>query len=197
MDALLEAETESLVPMLNEKILEHFNRIIDRPHRAMLTPDFRFSITQEIGSNGERVDVNQSTGQRQITSLVFIASLVSLAQERAKIPTILRGLSGAAYPMVMDSPFGQLSTRFRKGIAEIVPFLAPQVILFASSEQYFGMTGAVSDQLENSNRIGKRYYLTYHAPSHSPDASDELNIGGQRLQQYFQADEECTEIREI
>jgi DNA sulfur modification protein DndD len=197
MDALLEAETESLVPMLNQKIHEHFDRIIDRPHRAELTPDFRFSITQEIGSNGERVDVNQSTGQRQITSLVFIASLVSLAQERAKIPTILRGLSGAAYPMVMDSPFGQLSTRFRKGIAEIVPFLAPQVILFASSEQYFGMTGAVSDQLENSNRIGKRYYLTYHAPSHSPDASDELNIGGQRLQQYFQADEECTEIREI
>jgi DNA sulfur modification protein DndD len=197
MDALLEAETESLVPMLNQKIHEHFDRIIDRPHRAMLTPDFRFSITQEVGNNGERVDVNQSTGQRQITSLVFIASLVSLAQERSKIPTILRGLSGASYPMVMDSPFGQLSTRFRKGIAEIVPFLAPQVILFASSEQYFGMTGAVSDQMENSNRIGKRYYLTYHAPSHSPDASDELVIGGQRLQQYFQADEECTEIREI
>lgn len=197
IDSLLEAETESLVPMLNQKIREHFDRIIDRPHRAMLTPDFRFSITQEIGSNGERVDVNQSTGQRQITSLVFIASLVSLAQERAKIPTILRNLSGAAYPMVMDSPFGQLSTRFRKGIAEIVPFLAPQVILFASSEQYFGMTGAVSDQLENSNRIGKRYYLTYHAPSHSPDASDELVIGNRRLQQYFQADEERTEIKEI
>lgn len=197
MDALLEAETESLVPMLNRKIHEHFDRIIDRPHRAELTADFRFSITQEIGSNGERVDVNQSTGQRQITSLVFIASLVSLAQERAKIPTILRGLSGAAYPMVMDSPFGQLSTRFRKGIAEIVPFLAPQVVLFASSEQYFGMTGAVSEQLENSHRIGKRYYLTYHAPSHSKDASDELVIGSQRLQQYFQADEECTEIREI
>lgn len=197
MDALLEAETESLVPMLNKKIREHFDRIIDRPHRAELTPDFRFSITQEIGSNGERVDVNQSTGQRQITSLVFIASLVSAAQERAEIPTILRGLSGAAYPMVMDSPFGQLSTRFRKGIAEIVPFLAPQVVLFASSEQYFGMTGAVSEQLENSQRIGKRYYLTYHAPTHSKDASDELVIGNQRLQQYFQADEECTEIREI
>ena len=197
MDALLEAETESLVPMLNQKIHEHFNRIIDRPHRAELTQDFRFSITQEIGSKGERVDVNQSTGQRQITSLVFIASLVSLAQERAKIPTILRGLSGAAYPMVMDSPFGQLSTRFRKGIAEIVPFLAPQVVLFASSEQYFGMTGAVSDQLENSKRIGKRYYLTYHAPTHSKDASDELVIGNQRLQQYFQADEERTEIKEI
>jgi DNA sulfur modification protein DndD len=185
------------VPMLNQKIHEHFDRIIDRPHRAELTPDFRFSITQEIGSNGERVDVNQSTGQRQITSLVFIASLVSLAQERAKIPTILRGLSGAAYPMVMDSPFGQLSTRFRKGIAEIVPFLAPQVVLFASSEQYFGMTGAVSNQLENSHRIGKRYYLTYHAPSNFKDASDELVIGGLRLQQYLQAEEECTEIKEI
>jgi DNA sulfur modification protein DndD len=197
MDALLEAETESLVPMLNQKIDEHFNRIIDRPHRAKLTTDFRFSITQEIGTQGQTVDVNQSTGQRQITSLVFIASLVSLAQERSKIPTILRGLSGAGYPMVMDSPFGQLSTRFRRGIAELVPYLAPQVVLFASAEQYFGMTGAVSDEMENSNRIGRRYYLTYHAPSHASDAADELVIGNQRLQQYFHADEECTEIKEI
>lgn len=197
IDTLLEAETEGLVPMLNQKIREHFDRIIDRPHRAELTPDFRFSITQEIGANGERTDVNQSTGQRQITSLIFIASLVSLARERAKIPTILRGLSGADYPMVMDSPFGQLSTRFRKGIAEIVPYLAPQVVLFASSEQYFGMTGAVSEQLENSQRIGKRYYLTYHAPTHSGDISDELVIGERRFQQYFKADEELTEIMEI
>ena len=60
-----------------------------------------------------------------------------------------------------------------------------------------GTLGAVSEQLENSQRIGKRYYLTYHAPSHSPDASDELVIGGQRFQQYFQAEDESTEIREI
>jgi DNA sulfur modification protein DndD len=59
------------------------------------------------------------------------------------------------------------------------------------------MTGAVSDQMENSNRIGRRYYLTYHAPSHASDAADELVIGNQRLQQYFHADEECTEIKEI
>jgi DNA sulfur modification protein DndD len=197
IDSLLEAETEDLVPMLNEKIRKHFDRIIDRPHRAELTTDFRFSVTQEIGSNGDRVDVNQSTGQRQITSLIFIASLVALAQERKKIHTILRDLSGADYPMVMDSPFGQLSTRFRKGIAEIVPFLAPQVVLFASSEQYFGMTGAVSEQLEQSKRIGKRYYLTYHAPSNSEDASEELLLNGKCYRQYFQSDEERTEIIEI
>jgi DNA sulfur modification protein DndD len=197
VDALLELETEDLVPKLNEKIEKHFERIIDRPHRAELTSDFRFSITQEIGSNGDRVDVNQSTGQRQITSLIFIASLVSLAQERKEIRTILYGLSGADYPMVMDSPFGQLSTRFRKGIAEIVPFLAPQVVLFASSEQYFGMTGAVSEQLENSKRIGKRYYLTYHAPSNPEDASEELQLNGKCYRQYFQSDEERTEILEI
>ena len=197
IDAILEAETESLIPMLNQEFDRHFDRIIDRPHRAELTKDFRFCITEEVGPSGERDVVNQSTGQRQITSLVFIASLVSLAQERAKIPTILRGLSGAAYPMVMDSPFGQLSTRFRKGIAEIVPFLAPQVILFASAEQYFGKTGAVSDQLENSNRIGKRYYLSYHAPALPKDATEELDIGAQHYQLYFQSDDKRTEIVEI
>jgi DNA sulfur modification protein DndD len=197
IDQILEAETEDLVPMLNLKIQEHFDRIIDRPHNAELNQEFRFSITEEVGPNGERDTVHQSTGQRQLTALIFIASLVALAQERAKIPTILRGLSGASYPMVMDSPFGQLSTRFRRGIAEILPFLAPQVILFASKEQYFGMANAVSDKMEQSNRIGKRYYLAYHGPGPLTEAGEVLELNGKSYQLYYPSEEKKTEIKEV
>lgn len=197
IEKMLEVETEDLVPMLNEKITEHFSRIIDRDYQAKLTTDYRLSITQKMGPDGERVDVNQSTGQRQITSLVFIASLIALARERSEIPTILRNLSGAEYPMVMDSPFGQLSTRFRSGIAQLVPYLAPQVVLFASREQYFGVANAVSEQLDGSGRIGKRYYLTYHAPNLPQGRMDCLVVEGQEFQLYFESEEEFTEIREI
>jgi len=197
IDQILQFETEDLVPMLNRKIQKHFDRIIDRPHKAELTSSFRFSITEEVGGDGERDTVHQSAGQRQLTALIFIASLVELAQERARIPTIVSGVSGAAYPMVMDSPFGQLSTRFRRGLAEILPFLAPQVVIFASTEQYFGTTNAVAKAMENSNRIGKRYYLSYHGPSLPKDAGDHLAVNGNSYQMYYLSDEKQTEIKEI
>ena len=96
--------------------------------------------------------------------------------------------------MVMDSPFGQLSKRFREGVSRWIPDLAPQVVIFASSTQY---EGAVADVLRESKRIGKRYYLSYHGPHLQPDARQELVVEGQHLDQYFESPEEYTEIIEI
>jgi DNA sulfur modification protein DndD len=148
------------------------------------------------GTKGSQleVDVALSTGQRQVTSLVFIASLVSLARRRAEIPTILKGLSGSEYPMVMDSPFGQLSLQFREGVAKWIPGLAPQVVIFASSTQY---EGPVAEVLRKARRVGKRYYLCYHGPKLAVNARSELALEGKLLEQYVEAKEEHTEIREV
>ena len=148
----------------------------------------------ESGDEGPTTDVAQSTGQRQITSLVFIASLVALARQRGKIPTILRGLSGAEYPMVMDSPFGQLSTRFRSGVARWIPNLAPQVIILVSHTQF---EGPVADELKKSKKVGKRYYLAYHGRELPKAAEQELQINKARVQVYFEAKEEHTQICEL
>ena len=195
---ILAFEIEDLRPILNEEINRHFKKIIDRGYWAELSEDFVLSIRKNVsvddGENDHVLDVAQSTGQRQVTSLVFIASLVSLARRRAEIPTILKGLTGAEYPMVMDSPFGQLSTRFREGVSRWIPDLAPQVVIFASSTQY---EGAVAGVLRESKRVGKRYYLSYHGPHLQPDARQELVVEGQHLDQYFESPEEYTEIIEI
>jgi DNA sulfur modification protein DndD len=199
LEKMLRYETEDLRPVLNQEIDQHFRKIIDRGYWVELSPDFKLTIKKTLDLEGvegtalER-DVALSTGQRQILSLVFVASLVALARKRADIPTILKGLSGAEYPMVMDSPFGQLGVMFREGVAKWVPDLAPQVVIFVSSTQY---EGAVAKVLRQSNRIGKRYYLCYHGPRLQKEARPDLSIDGQKFEQYAESKEEFTEICEI
>ena len=198
LQQILEAETEELRPILNEEIASHFGKIIDREYWAELTPNYKLRIRKRLagGEDGEvvaEIDVALSTGQRQVTSLVFIASLLALARRRSEIPTILKGLSGSEYPLVTDSPFGQLSI-FRWGVARWVPDLAPQVILFVSPKQF---DGDVADALRETGRIGKQYYLAYHGPSLSDRATPEMRIDGQPVKQYFPSEEERTEIMEV
>ncbi|MEQ1853364.1 MAG: AAA family ATPase [Chthoniobacteraceae bacterium] len=193
LDQILKAEREALRPYLNEEINRHFQSIIDRDYWAELSEDFVLTIRKNVAGGGD-IDVAQSTGQRQITSLVFIGSLVALAEERTKVPTILKGISGSVYPLVMDSPFGQLGDRFTRGIARLIPKLASQVVILVTAKQY---KGAVEEELKTSGRIGKRYMLVYQAPSLKEDAADELAVEGNMYKQYSVSDEEMTEIRDI
>lgn len=196
---ILEAETQDLRPLLNEEINSHFRRIMTKDYWAELTENYTLRIRKNVAGINEEddpttVDVALSTGERTVTSLVFIASLVALAKKRSEIPTILRGLSGSAYPVAIDSPFGSLSI-FREGVARDIPELAPQVLLLVSPEQY---NGAVERALNASGRIGKRYYLTYHGPTIPQRASPDLVVNGQKIQQYFSTKrEEYTEIMEL
>lgn len=198
LQAILTAETEDLRPILNDEIDTHFRKIIDREYWAELSADYSLRIRKRVpgreeGEEVAEIDVALSTGQRQVTSLVFIASLLSLARRRSEIPTILKGLSGNEYPLVTDSPFGQLSI-FRSGVAKWVPNLAPQVVLLVSPKQF---DGDVAEALQETGRIGKRYYLAYYGPSMPERAQPQLVIDGQPIQQYFHSAEEYTEIREL
>ena len=119
---------------------------------------------------------------------------MSLAEKRAEIPTIMRDLAGAVYPLVIDSPFGALSV-FRDGVARHIPELAPQVLLLVSPETY---RGTVERALADTNRIGRRYFLVHHGRkivgNHAPD----LELNGTFYPLFVQDDDdEYTEIREV
>lgn len=196
LSQILKAETEDLRPLLNDEIDIQFRKIMTKDYWAELTDNFTLRIRKRVaGGDGGvdtiEIDAALSTGERTVTSLVFIASLVALAKRRSEIPTILRDLAGSAYPIAIDSPFGSLSI-FREGVAKYIPELAPQVILFVSPAQYDGEVEAV---LSSSGRIGKRYYLTYYGPSMPERAAPELVVEGQKIQQYFPLEtDEYTEI---
>jgi DNA sulfur modification protein DndD len=196
LQSLLAAEMSQLRQELNDEIDNHFRKIMDREYWAELSEDFILRIKKHIGSSSseDTTDVAQSTGQRQVTSLVFIASLVALARRRAEIPTILKDVEGGEYPMVMDSPFGQLGEEFRSGVAKWIPNLAPQVILLVSSTQY---KGRVDEILTEQDRVGRRYILTYHGPKKREEAASSISIKNKRYRQYFESNTEKTEIKEI
>lgn len=194
---MLSLEMEDVREVLSREINAQFDKIVDRHYWVDLSKDFVLSLRKNLEfENGDRtqIDVAHSQGQRQITSLVFIASLVALARRRDEIPTILKGVEGGEYPMVMDSPFGQLGDEFRTGVAKWIPSLAPQVVLMVSSSQY---GGAVEAELGKSKRVGRRYYLCYHGPSKRDDAKSRLSINGKSMTAYKSSSREYTEIKEI
>lgn len=196
LEKILKAETQELRPLLNAEIDTHFRKIMTKDYWAELSDNFTLRIRKRVaggdgGADPVEIDAALSTGERTVTSLVFIASLLSLARRRSEIPTILKDLAGSVFPIAIDSPFGSLSI-FREGVAKYIPELAPQVILFVSPKQYDGEVEAV---LTASGRVGKRYYLTYYGPSMPEKAAPELVIEGQKIQQYFPLEnDEYTEL---
>ncbi len=197
LESILKAETEDLRPLLNDEIDSHFRKIMAKDYWAELTENYTLRIRKRItGGDGDETEIDAalSTGERTVTSLVFIASLVALAKRRSEIPTILRDLAGSAYPVAIDSPFGSLSI-FRDGVARNIPELAPQVLLLVSPEQY---NGQVERALNETGRVGKRYYLAYHGPAMPERSNPELVVNGLAIQQYFpDKNEEYTTIKEL
>lgn len=199
VDELLRAETEEIQPVLNDTISEYFSNIVIHDYWAELTPDFELRIRQRIGGDGDGAieeNVNLGSGMRQVMLLVFVSSLLALARKRSEIPTILKNLSGNEYPLVTDSPFGQLDKNLRKGVASFVPRLAPQVIVLVTPTQY---EGPVEEAFKKTSKVAKRYYLAYHGPEKSlrQAANATLTIEGKEYQQYFSSNEEFTEIKEL
>lgn len=196
LQEILAAEEAELRPELNKEINRHFKEVIDKDYWCELSEDFKLRARKQVTSGAitESIDVAANTALRQSLSLAFVGSLVSLAAKRSEIPTILLGLSGAVYPVVMDSPFGSLDRAYREGVAKMLPSLANQVVAFVSSSQY---NGPVEEVFSKGGIIGKRYYLVYHGPKLPSEARQQLKIEGENVQLYQQSTEEFTVIKEM
>ena len=199
LNQILNAETRDLKPLLNEKISKTFTEIMTKDYWAELNDKYEMRVKKRVSVDSENIktkekDVALSTGERTVAALVFISSLLSLAAERSQIKTVVKGLSGSVYPLVIDSPFGSLSA-FREGIARNITELAPQVIIFVSPKQY---DSDVERALKDSQRIGKQYYLRYNGEKLPDGAHTNLVINDQQLKQYAKVDKgEFTEIVEL
>ncbi len=83
-----------------------------------------------------------SAGERQVLSLSFITAMSRVSEEEA--------------PLVMDTPFGRLSSQHRNNITEHLPELADQLVLFVTDEE---LRDKARKNLEP--RIGAEYRLTF------------------------------------
>ena len=124
---------------------EHFQDI-------RLTEDYQLEVIDRYGMQARP---ELSAGERQVLSLSFITAMAKVAQNEA--------------PLVMDTPFGRLSSAHREAITGRLPDLAPQLVLFVTDEE-------LRDQaLDNLRpRIGAEYRLNFN-PSTSCTEIEELN----------------------
>lgn len=139
---------------LDKKIKEVYSKITRKDYRVpVLTDQFELKITSTIKE--DKVDEVEvlSTGEGQITSLSFIGSLVSYARQKTK-EQFLSDFSGGDFPIVMDSPFGNLDQTHTANVAANIGELASQVIIIVSDKQW-------NKDVENNikGKVGKMYKM--------------------------------------
>ena len=154
---------ERLEVALREKVLRRlralFAAMTVTPYLPVLSEDWALELVETAGGSEERVV--PSSGENQVLSLAFIASIVGqikdeLAREE-NAHLYLGAPERAEYPMVMDSPFGTLDPHHRRQVAEQLPQIVDQIILLVTKTQWHG---EVEKGLKD--RIAREYVLSYY-----------------------------------
>jgi len=143
---------------LSKQVNEIFQNIMKKDYWAEIDEEYDLQIYKNVHGYGKQVVFEKSTGENQITSLSFIGSLVSIARKRNKEGR--QYFQGGIFPIVMDSPYGQLDDVHKKMVAKYIPELAEQVILMVTSSQWKGAVEA-----ECSKYVGTHVSLIHNAPS--------------------------------
>jgi DNA sulfur modification protein DndD len=166
---ILRLRTEEVREQLDMRIKELYRTISFKAYVPVLDGGFRLDLRN---AEGERAaSVAKSTGENQILSLSFVGALAEHARDRHDEASRnggdgLLSFQGGIYPVVMDSPFGSLDLNYQQRVADAIPRLAPQVIVFVSRSQ--GM-GAVQEHM--GPRIQREYVIDFHTPK--PDLEPE------------------------
>jgi DNA sulfur modification protein DndD len=142
---------------LQTSMQENFSRITTLPYYPVISDDFVVSLLED--STGQPHAVGESTGESQVLSVTFILGLVQEIRNHVSGEEML-ATDDNSYPIVMDSPFGQLGTQYRTGVAEFIPSIADQTIILVSETQW-------REEVENAleSHSPKAHCLTYHNPT--------------------------------
>lgn len=130
----------------------NFRKFIDEDSRQNLREvkiEKDFSL-QVLAWNGANFLPNLSSGQRQILSLSFIISLLSISGGTDKTLEI---------PLFMDTPFGRISGENRDNLLRLIPDMTPQWILLATDTEF---TRVECAELRKTGRWGEAHRL--HIP---------------------------------
>ena len=157
---------------LEKRVQEIFTEISVTPYIPKISDKYELTLVEN--TTGIEALVAASTGQNQILSLSFIASIIDKVREWSKKRKMMMIPDTSTFPIVMDSPFGSLDESSRRHIAKTIPQLANQLIVLVTKTQWRGEVEA-----EMTDRIGREYVLTYY--SSKPDCEqDYIQLGGER-----------------
>lgn len=136
---------------MDTKLKEVFSILTRKQDREpLLSKNFELQIVNKETQKNQLL----STGERQITSLSFIGAIVSYARDKYSMG-LMSDFSGGDYPIIMDSPFGNLDPTHKENVAKGIPALASQVIVIVSEGQW---SGIVSDSM--AAKVGGIYEMS-------------------------------------
>ncbi len=141
----IEAKTKEIFKLLAWKG-DHFEDV-------RLSPEYNLEVIDRYGLPARP---ELSAGERQILSLAFITAMSRISEEEA--------------PLIMDTPFGRLSSQHRNSITRHLPDLADQLILFVTDEE---LRDEARQNLEP--RIGAEYRLHFDAQSSCTTIEEECS----------------------
>ncbi|MHC5756274.1 AAA family ATPase [Nostoc sp.] len=157
---------------LEKRVQEIFMEISVTPYIPKISEKYELTLVEN--TTGIEAPVAASTGENQILSLSFIASIIDKVREWSEKRKMMMIPDSSTFPIVMDSPFGSLDENSRRHIAKTIPQLANQLIVLVTKTQWRGEVEA-----EMTNRIGREYVLTYY--SSKPDCEqDYIELSGER-----------------
>jgi DNA sulfur modification protein DndD len=176
---------------LEKRVQEIFSEISVTPYIPKITEKYELTLVEN--TTGIEAPVAASTGENQILSLSFIASIIDKVREWSEKKKIMMVPDSSTFPIVMDSPFGSLDANSRRHIAQTIPKLANQLVVLVTKTQW-----RVEVEEEIIDRIGKEYVLTYY--SSKPDCEqDFMEVNGEKYYLIRQSPSgfEYTEIMEV
>lgn len=142
--SLEEFQKDQIRRRLDDRIEDVYRTISFKDYWPELTENFELVLKSGPGRLDEEGvwSVSKSTGENQVLGLSFIGAIVDYAKEMKGAsgvgdPTTM-GFTGGSYPIVMDSPFGNLDDNYREAVAEGLPDLAEQLVIFVTKSQGAG-----------------------------------------------------------
>jgi len=157
LSKILSLRAESVRKELDQRIKTTYRAIAVKDYVPELTKSFNLDIFQGSGEE-DRETAIKSTAENITLSLSFVGALASLANSQSTSKgDDLFSFSGGVFPLVIDSAFGSLDESYQKAVANALPNLVPQVILFVSKSQG---KNVVEETLKS--KVFERYVIALH-----------------------------------
>lgn len=188
LQARLQEEEEAARASIEQEIDAIVQSVMRKSVTVSLDKNYQLRLADERG-----LEAAKSTGENQLLGLAFTGAIAKYAKERSTLVDDIL-LPGTVAPLVVDSPFGHLDTVYRRGVAEFLPKLASQVILFVSTSQ---ASKEVMEML--GPKIEHEYVLTRHNQSDGTGKQAEtIDIHGKTYDlTVYNSDIDGTKITEV
>ena len=142
VEAMEDAFARDMRANIQTEAKEAFRRLVWKEAQfqdVQLSEDYHLEVIDRWGLPAKP---ELSAGERQVLSLAFITGMAKVTGEEA--------------PLVMDTPFGRLSSAHREAITRYVPDLTDQLVIFVTDEE---LHSKARNNLES--RIGAEYKLNF------------------------------------